>query len=39
MDTESGSKEVKQVETVVFIPATPESRMKTLLQQQDNLII
>ena len=31
-------KQVKQIETVVFIPATPDSILRKSLQQQDNLI-
>ena len=29
---------VKEVETVVFVPATPDSALKTILQNQDNNI-
>ena len=31
-------KPVRQTETVVFIPSTPGSKLKNLLQSQDNLI-
>ena len=29
-------KEVKEIETIIFIPATPDSILKTSLQNQDN---
>ena len=32
------SREVKEVETIIFIPSTPDSILKTSLQNQDNQI-
>ena len=37
-ESQEPSRMVKEVETVIFLPATPNSELKSLLQNQDNIL-